>query len=183
MDSSAVAVSQTPSFSQQGTIDWTQLSRSTFTLSLEVLSRLSRAGVEPLTVATGQLIYSPFPLPPDAQQRLSTAIGRLKSVIIWRCSLVRIQSQASGPILGRVRARSGLCCSLWLPISFLRPPLLCSGPAGNDQVAGSSLRAYAVYPAMVRISQCLFGNPFTVGIPKHGGRLLSTVVRPWRRET
>lgn len=52
------------------------------------MSRLSRAGVEPLTVAIGQVIGLRFPLPPVTQQNLSKSIGQLKVIssygnVLW----------------------------------------------------------------------------------------------------
>ncbi|KAL2827588.1 hypothetical protein BDW59DRAFT_160231 [Aspergillus cavernicola] len=54
-------------FAQQGTADWTALGRMQFSDSIAVLSRLSSAGIEPLTVAFGQamtqklLVLAHFP--------------------------------------------------------------------------------------------------------------------------
>ncbi|KAL3460885.1 hypothetical protein BJX64DRAFT_289823 [Aspergillus heterothallicus] len=79
MESSALIPSQSgPVFSQQGTVDWTQLAKSSVTLSLEILSRLSQSGVEPLTLAVGQTIFSGFLLPPSTQHKIHTALERLK---------------------------------------------------------------------------------------------------------
>jgi hypothetical protein len=89
MESSALIPNQTgPGFSQQGTVDWTQLAKSSVALSLEILSRLSKAGVEPLTLAMGQAIFSRFQLPPSTQQKIHTVLGNLKpfssySNILW----------------------------------------------------------------------------------------------------
>ncbi|EAU37404.1 predicted protein [Aspergillus terreus NIH2624] len=89
MESSALIPNQTgPGFSQQGTVDWTQLAKSSVALSLEILSRPSKAGVEPLTLAMGQAIFSRFQLPPSTQQKIHTVLGNLKpfssySNILW----------------------------------------------------------------------------------------------------
>ncbi|KAH8745734.1 hypothetical protein BGZ57DRAFT_918328 [Hyaloscypha finlandica] len=66
-------------FAQQGSVDWVALSGSTFTFSVEVLSRFAKAGVEMITVAMGQAIFSHFKLRPDGQQRFSDAIAKLKA--------------------------------------------------------------------------------------------------------
>jgi arabinogalactan endo-1,4-beta-galactosidase len=66
-------------FAQQGTVDWTRLSRSTVNFTVEILARLSKAGVEPLTVAMGQAIFSGFNLDPEGQKRFSDTISRLKA--------------------------------------------------------------------------------------------------------
>ncbi|RJE17629.1 hypothetical protein PHISCL_10035 [Aspergillus sclerotialis] len=49
-------------------------------MSVEVLSRYAKAGVEPLTVAMGQGICSKFCIPADAQQRVSQSVKKLKAV-------------------------------------------------------------------------------------------------------
>ncbi|KAL2839663.1 hypothetical protein BJY01DRAFT_250392 [Aspergillus pseudoustus] len=89
MESSSLIPSQTgPVFSQQGTVDWTQLAKSSVALSLEILSRLSQAGVEPLTLAVGQAIFSQFLLPASTQQKIQTTLEGLKplssySNVLW----------------------------------------------------------------------------------------------------
>lgn len=67
-------------WSQQGSLDWGQLAHLSMTLSVEVISRLSKAGVEPLTVAMGQAICSQFRVPADSQDRVSQAVKKLKAV-------------------------------------------------------------------------------------------------------
>ncbi|KFY22645.1 hypothetical protein V493_06450 [Pseudogymnoascus sp. VKM F-4281 (FW-2241)] len=71
--------SDSNAFTQQGTVDWTALSGSTVNFTVEILARLSKAGVEPITAAMGQAIFSGFNLDPDGQKRFSDAISRLKA--------------------------------------------------------------------------------------------------------
>ena len=66
-------------FAQQGTVDWTALSRSSFTFSVEVMSRFSKAGVEMITCAMGQAMCSQFNVPPEGQKRVTDAISKLKA--------------------------------------------------------------------------------------------------------
>ncbi|KAE8444043.1 hypothetical protein EG329_000911 [Mollisiaceae sp. DMI_Dod_QoI] len=66
-------------FAQQGSVDWVSLSQSTMSFSIEVLSRFSRAGVEMITVAVGQAIFSRFNVPPDGKRRLAEAVAKLKA--------------------------------------------------------------------------------------------------------
>lgn len=66
-------------FAQQGTVDWTAISRSTFTFSVEVMSRFSKAGVEMITCAMGQAMCSQFNVPPEGQKRITDAISKLKA--------------------------------------------------------------------------------------------------------
>ena len=67
------------SFAQQGTFDWTALSRSSFTFSVEVMSRFSKAGVGMITCAMGQAMCSQFNVPPEGQKRVTDAISKLKA--------------------------------------------------------------------------------------------------------
>lgn len=72
----------------QGSVDWVSLSQKSVHFSVEVLSRFSRAGVEMITVAIGQAIFSGFNVPADGQQRLADAIAKLKGFpsygdILW----------------------------------------------------------------------------------------------------
>jgi hypothetical protein len=78
MDPALIPSQSGPVFSQQGTVDWTQLANSSVTFSLSVLSRLSQAGIEPFTLAVGQAIFLRFPLPPETQQKIHTTLAILK---------------------------------------------------------------------------------------------------------
>ena len=76
------------SFAEQGTLDWTALSRSSFTFSVEVMSRFSKAGVEMITCVMGQAMCSQFTVPPEGQKRVTDAISKLKAYssygqILW----------------------------------------------------------------------------------------------------
>ncbi|KFY87162.1 hypothetical protein V500_07137 [Pseudogymnoascus sp. VKM F-4518 (FW-2643)] len=55
------------------------LSRSTVNFTVEILARLSKAGVEPITAAMGQAIFAGFNLDPDGQKKFSDTISRLKA--------------------------------------------------------------------------------------------------------
>ena len=68
-----------PSFTQQGTIDWFALSRTTVSASIAVMARLSAAGVDPFTIAVGQLMISKFRLSVLGEHRLTTALSKLPS--------------------------------------------------------------------------------------------------------
>jgi hypothetical protein len=67
-----------PNFAQQGSVDWVSLSQSTLGFSVEILSRFSKAGVEMITVAIGQAIFSTFVVPSEGQKRIADAVGKLK---------------------------------------------------------------------------------------------------------
>lgn len=60
----------------QGAIDWVALSKMTVSFSVELLARYSRAGVEPLTVAVGQALFTHLA---DAQKRLGLSVSKLRA--------------------------------------------------------------------------------------------------------
>ncbi|KAL3458197.1 hypothetical protein BJX64DRAFT_267228 [Aspergillus heterothallicus] len=65
-------------FAQQGTVDWTSLGRMQFSASIAVLSRLSSAGIESLTVAFGQAICTRVPLGAHGEKFLMESLNKLK---------------------------------------------------------------------------------------------------------
>ena len=73
-----IGTGQSPAFAQQGQVDWVSLSKSTFSVSFDVLNRLSRAGVEPLTIMFGSTVCSSFDLKPEAQKKVYNAVQKLK---------------------------------------------------------------------------------------------------------
>ena len=64
-------------FNQQGQVDWVALGQCTFSAPVAILSRLSSAGVEPLTVAVGQAMCSRVPLNHHGEKVLSEAMKSL----------------------------------------------------------------------------------------------------------
>ncbi|KAI9888847.1 MAG: hypothetical protein M1814_006197 [Vezdaea aestivalis] len=66
------------SFAQQGQVDWVALSGTTVQLSVAVLARLSRAGVEEFTIQIGRAICSSFAISSPGQIRVMEAVGSLK---------------------------------------------------------------------------------------------------------
>ena len=67
------------SFAQQGTIDWTALSHTSFSASLSVLGRLSSAGLESLTVAMAQAVRMNIPIGLCGERKLNEAMASLKA--------------------------------------------------------------------------------------------------------
>lgn len=65
-------------FAQQGSVDWVALSNTSVQFSVAVLSRLSRAGIDAFTLQVGRAICFNFALEPDGQERVSSAILKLK---------------------------------------------------------------------------------------------------------
>ena len=67
-----------PGFAQQGSVDWIALSNTSVHFSVAVLSRLSKAGIDPFTLQVGRAICYNFALEPNAQERISDAIYKIK---------------------------------------------------------------------------------------------------------
>lgn len=64
---------------EQGSLDWVALSKTSVSFSLDILARYARAGVETLTIAVGQALFSQFNVPADAQRRLELSVSKLKA--------------------------------------------------------------------------------------------------------
>lgn len=58
----ALQLSESAAFSQQGTVDWVQLSNSTVSATVAVFSRLAAANIDPQTLAVGHALCSTFKL-------------------------------------------------------------------------------------------------------------------------
>lgn len=76
------------SFAQQGSVDWVELSNRSVHFSVAVLARLSKAGVDPLTLQVGKAVCFNLSLESRGQQRISDAILKLKKYssygnLIW----------------------------------------------------------------------------------------------------
>jgi hypothetical protein len=75
-------------FSQQGQVDWVGLANHSVSFTVGVLSRLSKAGVDPLTVVVGRSLFRSMSLSPEGQDRVFKALSTLKSFssfgqVIW----------------------------------------------------------------------------------------------------
>jgi hypothetical protein len=79
MTSTNIIPASGANFAQQGSIDWVALSNSQITFSVNVLARLSRAGIEPITIGMGRALCLGFELKPSAQEEISMALSRLKA--------------------------------------------------------------------------------------------------------
>lgn len=66
-------------FSQQGQVDWVELSRSTIGFSVDILSRLSAASVDPYTVTVGHFLGATFELSKSGREHMQEALSRLHS--------------------------------------------------------------------------------------------------------
>ena len=88
MPDSLVPFNSSPGFAQQGSVDWVALSSTSVQYSVAVLSRLSKAGIDAFTLQVGRAICYNFALEPQAQERITAEILKLKRYgsygnIIW----------------------------------------------------------------------------------------------------
>ncbi len=68
-----------PSFAQQGQVDWVALSNHSVHFTVSVLARLSKAGIDPLTVVVGRALFHSAVLTPAVQKRVYEALSKLKA--------------------------------------------------------------------------------------------------------
>lgn len=69
-------------FPQQGSFDWVSLSKETISFSFQVLQRLSAEGVDPYTLAIGNVVGNSFRLSATGRQNIDSAISSLKSFLL-----------------------------------------------------------------------------------------------------
>jgi len=72
-------LSPSSAFPQQGHVDWAALSNNTVEFTVETLSRLSRAGVEALTVVAGTAVSRHAKLNSIGEKRLQDALRRART--------------------------------------------------------------------------------------------------------
>jgi hypothetical protein len=72
--------SASPSFVQQGQVDWAAFANSTVSASISVMQRFSAAGVQPVTVAGGLALGSRFELGKKGSQNMDVALKNLNGV-------------------------------------------------------------------------------------------------------
>ena len=64
---------------QQGSVDWGVLANSSFTFSVAMLNRISKANIDALTIAVAQTMFSPFNFQANGQKRLHESLSKLKA--------------------------------------------------------------------------------------------------------
>ncbi|KAI8941541.1 hypothetical protein NX059_002758 [Plenodomus lindquistii] len=64
-------------FQQQGSLDWVALANTQYSMSIAVLGRLSKAGVDTLTVAFGQAMCSRLPIGSHGERVLKEAMSNV----------------------------------------------------------------------------------------------------------
>ena len=75
-------------FPQQGQVDWSSLGKNTVEFTVDVLSRLSKAGIEALTVYAAKVLFSHAKLDQLGEQRILDALKAVKafsshSNVVW----------------------------------------------------------------------------------------------------
>ena len=73
----------TPSFVQQGQIDWVAFGNTAWTATSVVLQRFASAGVQPVTYGAGIALASQFHLDHLGQQRMDQALERLRGIPLF----------------------------------------------------------------------------------------------------
>ncbi|KAF5635269.1 uncharacterized protein FTJAE_6432 [Fusarium tjaetaba] len=66
-------------FQQQGTVDWTKVLSGSVAFSVDVLSRLSKAGIEAFTIYAARAIFSNVKLGPNGELRLHRALDKISA--------------------------------------------------------------------------------------------------------
>ncbi|KAF5645181.1 hypothetical protein F52700_2381 [Fusarium sp. NRRL 52700] len=66
-------------FQQQGTVDWTKVLSGSVAFSVDVLSRLSKAGIEAFTIYAARAIFSNVKLGPNGELRLYRALDKISA--------------------------------------------------------------------------------------------------------
>ncbi len=71
----------TPSFAQQGQLDWVSLSQMSMTCTLDVAARIMNAGLDMCTPMVGRGLCSSFSFPTTGQLLLRASLGLLPCVL------------------------------------------------------------------------------------------------------
>ncbi|KAI9762611.1 MAG: hypothetical protein M1835_007998 [Candelina submexicana] len=139
-------------FAQQGQVDWVAFSDHTVNLSIKILARWAKAGIDPLTIVMGRAVGHRFILPANTQKRLDEALSGLETFPTLSKALsfgfgirhvvdsLRDTEQGAALIV--------LCASLaaFCPIFFL-----CSGTSGTLQGIGGPPGADSGFESMDEI--------------------------------
>ncbi|MCJ1431958.1 hypothetical protein MMC27_001314 [Xylographa pallens] len=76
---SVVSTNTDGGFQQQGSIDWVRLAGSTVNFSIDSLARMSRAGIETLTVCAAEAVFARLRLGPAGEARVHEAVSKLRA--------------------------------------------------------------------------------------------------------
>ncbi|CAH0051602.1 unnamed protein product [Clonostachys solani] len=71
--------SSNPAFQQTGTVDWVAVGKSSVGFTVDALSRLSKCGVDALTIYAARGIFSMMQLGARGEERLDKALGEIRA--------------------------------------------------------------------------------------------------------
>lgn len=74
---------ESSAFSQQGSFDWVSLARAPLEISFNVLTRYSKAGVDPCTVVAGQAACSALVMPHQPKKEVLKQLSKLSKVKLY----------------------------------------------------------------------------------------------------
>lgn len=87
-DLQAASSSQTTSgavnFQQQGSVDWTALSSNSLHASVQILSRISAAGIDPFTIVMGQAVCGSLVWGTEGRKRFDQALQKCRGLAGYR---------------------------------------------------------------------------------------------------
>ncbi|KAL2850251.1 hypothetical protein BJY01DRAFT_245563 [Aspergillus pseudoustus] len=147
-------------FAQQGTVDWTSLGRMQFSASIAVLSRLSSAGIESLTLAFGQAMCTRIPLGAHGEKVLMESLTKLKAFssfgdLVWFGVGVRhvlrdiVQTSEGASLIA-------LCAALSETYSSNVAALILYEMAKELKGSSELSPSLAQWEALIKTSACVF---------------------------
>lgn len=78
-----MSIPETRSLTTQGQISWDNLAKQVCSFSVDVLRRISNAGVDAYTLTVGQAICQHFKLAPKGRENVSQALSQLRVSNSW----------------------------------------------------------------------------------------------------
>ncbi|KAF2008662.1 hypothetical protein BU24DRAFT_429239 [Aaosphaeria arxii CBS 175.79] len=169
-------------FSQQGSLDWVALGRTQYSMSIAVLSRLAKAGIDTLTVAFGQAMCTQIPIGSHGEKVLAESMKGLTaksfaSDLLWfgvgvRHILHELVQTSQGCSL--VALCAALTESHTISVSALVLYELAKECGGPRELAPSLEQ----WEALVRVAASVF-NGSTLGLRISQIARLSVNKSPW----
>lgn len=83
-DSSSNSDSGAVRFQQQGSVDWTALGSNSLHASVQILSRISAAGIDPFTIVIGQAVCGTLVWRPEGRKRFDQALKSCRGLAGYR---------------------------------------------------------------------------------------------------
>lgn len=83
MASSSLSAVNHVQYTTSGTVSWSDITAKSVTYSIELLSRIAGAGINPYTIVVGQVLADSFRLSREGQQNVQLALTKLKGVQAW----------------------------------------------------------------------------------------------------